>query len=257
MDIIVIALVAFGASVLTFFSGFGLGTLLFPAMMLFFPVMESMFLTAVVHFLNNIFKIALVRKHVNIPIALKFGLPAMLGSFFGSYALIYTVPPDPIFIYHLGSHECVVDSVKILIGLLLVFFAMFEILPRLKNLKFEQSRIVEGGLVSGLFGGLTGHQGALRSAFLVKFDLSKEVFIATGIAIAFAVDITRIPMYFQSVGDSVINDNSVLLSVTVLAAFSGAFLGNRMLKKVTIEAVKNIIAIFILSIAIAMIAGVL
>lgn len=37
-----------------------------------------------------------------------------------------------------------------------------------------------GGLLSGFFGGLSGNQGALRSAFLLKAGLSKEAFIATG-----------------------------------------------------------------------------
>lgn len=55
MEIIVIAIVAFFASGLTFFSGFGLGTLLLPAFALFFPIEIAISLTAIVHFLNNIF----------------------------------------------------------------------------------------------------------------------------------------------------------------------------------------------------------
>jgi len=51
MDYFVIALVAFTASLLTFFSGFGLGTLLTPAFALFFPINLAVALTAIVHFL--------------------------------------------------------------------------------------------------------------------------------------------------------------------------------------------------------------
>jgi len=38
MEIIIISIVAFLTAILTFFSGFGLGTLLTPVFMLFFPV---------------------------------------------------------------------------------------------------------------------------------------------------------------------------------------------------------------------------
>ena len=44
--------------------------------------------------------------------------------------------------------------------------------------------LAAGGLLSGFLGGLSGHQGALRSAFLIKCGLSKEVFIASGVVIA-------------------------------------------------------------------------
>ncbi|OFZ11088.1 MAG: hypothetical protein A2Z20_04150 [Bdellovibrionales bacterium RBG_16_40_8] len=62
MDFVVIALVAFAASLLTFFSGFGLGTILLPVFAIWFPIDVSVALTAVVHFLNNIFKLMLVGK---------------------------------------------------------------------------------------------------------------------------------------------------------------------------------------------------
>ena len=60
MEYILIPIVALLASALTFFSGFGLGTLLLPAFALFFPVDVAIALTAIVHFLNNTFKFVLV-----------------------------------------------------------------------------------------------------------------------------------------------------------------------------------------------------
>jgi len=38
-----------------------------------------------------------------------------------------------------------------------------------------------GGVVSGFFGGLSGNQGAFRSAFLLGAGLGKDAFIATGV----------------------------------------------------------------------------
>ena len=60
MDVLLISIVAFIGSGLTFFSGFGLGTVLLPVFALFFPVQVAVGLTAVVHFLNNLFKLGLV-----------------------------------------------------------------------------------------------------------------------------------------------------------------------------------------------------
>ncbi len=55
-----VCLVALLASGLTLFSGFGLGTLLLPAFALFFPVEIAVAATAIVHLINNLFKLLLV-----------------------------------------------------------------------------------------------------------------------------------------------------------------------------------------------------
>jgi uncharacterized protein len=55
MEILIISIAAFIVAILTFFSGFGLGTILTPVFMLFFPVELAIALTGVVHFFNNVF----------------------------------------------------------------------------------------------------------------------------------------------------------------------------------------------------------
>ena len=80
MTYLVVCSVALVASGLTFFSGFGLGTLLLPAFALFFPVEHAVALTAVVHFLNNLFKLALVGRHADRRVVVRFGIPAILAA---------------------------------------------------------------------------------------------------------------------------------------------------------------------------------
>ncbi len=65
MEYLLVCIVAFLGSGLTFFSGFGLGTLLTPVFAIFFPVDMAIALTAIVHFLNNVFKLTLLRKNIN------------------------------------------------------------------------------------------------------------------------------------------------------------------------------------------------
>ena len=109
-----------------------------------------------------------------------------------------------------------------------------------------------GGWVSGFFGGLSGNQGALRSAFLIKIGLSKEVFIATGIMIACFIDVTRLGVYFSRLSKINIEQNSLLLIVAVLSAFAGAYIGSKALKKVTLRFVQNAVTIMIFLLAIAL-----
>lgn len=89
MSYIVICTVALLASGLSFFSGFGLGTLLLPAFALFFAVEKAVALTAIVHFLNGVFKLVLVRRHIDRGVVMRFGLPAILSSLAGASALIW------------------------------------------------------------------------------------------------------------------------------------------------------------------------
>ncbi len=127
----------------------------------------------------------------------------------------------------------------------------------MKNLKFGTRYLTFGGLLSGFFGGLSGHQGALRSAFLINYGLSKEAFIATGVAVACMVDMTRLPVYFARFSAQSLLEQWPLLLIATLSAFAGAYLGTRFLKKTTLRGVQIITAIMIISLALLLGTGVL
>ena len=78
MDYVVVCIAALIASGLTFFSGFGLGTLLLPTFALFFPLPSAIAMTAVVHLLNNLFKLLLIGQHADKDVVIRFGAPAVL-----------------------------------------------------------------------------------------------------------------------------------------------------------------------------------
>jgi uncharacterized membrane protein YfcA len=84
MDYIIICLFALLGSALTLFSGFGLGTILLPVFGLFFPIEIAVVLTALVHFMNNIFKLFLFGKKANSAVIFKFGIPAIFFAFLGA-----------------------------------------------------------------------------------------------------------------------------------------------------------------------------
>ena len=101
MEILIISIVAFLTAILTFFSGFGLGTILTPVMMLFFPVDIAIVLTGVVHFSNNIFKLFLVGKNFDKDILKRFGITAVIFAFIGAFLLLRIPNLEPIYDYEL------------------------------------------------------------------------------------------------------------------------------------------------------------
>src|SRR5215510_3086206 len=105
MTYLVVCSVAFVASGLAFFSGFGLGTLLLPCFALFFPIEHAVALTAVVHFLNGLFKLALVGRHANRRIVIRFGVPAIVAAFAGAWLLIQLSDLPPLATYTLFGRE--------------------------------------------------------------------------------------------------------------------------------------------------------
>lgn len=257
MEYILICIVALIGSGLTLFSGFGLGTLLVPVFAIFFPIQVAISLTAIVHFLNNLFKLVLVGKHVNKKVVINFGIPAIIFALLGAFLLTQLTNLQPMYEYAIGSKKFVIMPVKLVIGILLMVFSLFEVVPRLANLQFNQKYLALGGALSGFFGGLSGNQGALRSAFLLRANLSKEAFIATGVVIACLIDVSRLMIYGKQIFAAEEQFNYSLVIAATLSAFAGAFIGNKLLKKITIKGLQYTVAVMLFVFAVLLIAGII
>lgn len=257
MDYVIIGAAALLASLLTFFSGFGLGTILLVALLPFFPEqpLTAVALTAIVHVLNNIFKGALIGKHTDWKLFLKFGLVAAVAALGGAQLLKVLSDLPPIADYSLGGETFIITPVKLTIGILMLFFAVFELLPRFKDIRFKGNALYVGGLLSGFFGGLSGHQGALRTAFLLKTGITKEAFIATGVMIAIVVDAMRIPVYFTHMAELDYAKNIGYLVAAVVPAFVGAYAGRLLLNKVTFTWIQVLASVLIFIMGVLLIAG--
>ena len=262
LDFLTVGLAAFFAAGLTMYSGFGLGTLMLPVFALFFPVEMAVVATALVHGANNVFKVSLLGRHADRDVVLKFGLAAIVAAIFGALTLGWLARLGASM--NLAVNETVVSEVtpvKLLIGFLMIGFALFELLPRFRNLQFDRRYLPLGGLLSGFFGGLSGHQGALRSAFLAKSGLSTEGFVGSNAVIGFLVDLTRISVYvalFAAAGGNLADFGGWPLVITgSLAAFGGVLTGKRFLRKVTMTSVQTLVGILLFGVGLALVAGVL
>lgn len=252
MEILLISVVAFLVAILTFFSGFGLGTLLTPIMMIFFPVEVAIALTGIVHFSNNLFKLVLVGKNFDKEVVLRFGIPAVLFAFIGAMLLIQIPNMQPLYSYQLFEKTFKVFPMKLIVAIFMLFFAVVDLIPFFNKLQFDKNKLPIGGALSGFFGGLTGAQGALRSAFLIRAGLSKEAFIATTVVISSFVDFTRLGVYSTRILNLDLKENLPLLICATLSAMTGAFIGNKLLKKVTLKFLQISVATLLIIISIGL-----
>src|SRR5688572_29626902 len=255
MEIVIISLVAFLAAILTFFSGFGLGTLLTPVFMIFFPPAVAVALTGVVHFFNNIFKLFLVGKNADKQTVLRFGIPAVIAALVGAWLLLQLTDLRPLFSYSIGDKTFEVYPVKFIISILLIVFALMDLLPYFSKLQFGKDNLILGGALSGFFGGLSGNQGALRAAFLIKAGLSKAAFIGTAVLVSTFVDLTRLSVYASRFGKAGLQENIEIVITATLAAMAGAFLGNKLLKKVTLSFIQRMVAVMLIVLSLALGSG--
>lgn len=254
MDYVIVALVGVFASALTLFSGFGLGTLLMPVYALFFPAPVAVAATGVVHGANNLFKLVFLWRDADWRVAWRFGVPAVLAAVAGALLLGWLSGLEQGWSWRLIGLRGEVTLLKLLLAVLIAGFALFELSPRLRRLEFGRRHLALGGLLSGFFGGLSGHQGALRSAFLAQAGLTPAAFVATGAVLGFLVDAVRVPVYGGALWNAATVDWT-LVATGCGAAFAGVLLGKRLLPKVTIGMVQTWVGILLFCIALLMGAG--
>ena len=252
MEYVIVCIVAFLSSILTFFSGFGLGTILLPVFAFFFPIEIAIALTGVVHFFNNMFKLTLVGKNAKRNVLLYFGIPAVIAAFIGAKVLVNLTDTPTLGGYEFNGNQYEITLVNVVIAVLLIIFAIIELSPFLNRMNFKKKHLPIGGFLSGFFGGLTGHQGALRSAFLINAGLSKEAFIGTAVVISSFIDITRLSVYSTQILNAGLKENLPMVLAATLAAMTGAFFGNRLLKKITFNLIHKVVAVLLILVSIGL-----
>lgn len=259
MDVLIVCISSLIASGLTLFSGFGLGTILTPLFALFFPVATAVAMTAAVHLANNLFKIGLVGRDADLGVVTRFGMPAALAAIVGATLLARMSALTPWWSYELMGRQHEITPVKASIGVVIAAFAMLELSPAFAQMAFSTRWLPVGGLLSGFFGGLSGNQGALRSAFLVKAGLSKEAYVGTSAVCAVLVDSLRLVVYGVALHATWVNQldrrAAVMVVAATMSAFLGAYFGKRLLTKVTLRFVELAVAVSMVLIGGALASG--
>lgn len=155
----------------------------------------------------------------------RFALPGALAAIAGAAALHIFASMPPVASYAIGQQTHQIFAHNAVIGVIILVFSSLEFLPGFQRLAFDRKYLPIGGLISGFFGCLSGHQGAFRSAFLIKAGMNPESFVGTGTVAAVIIDVTRLFVYglsFNFVQFSELNSGIGvnLVVAATLSAFS-------------------------------------
>lgn len=175
-DTTLLVLAAVAAGAIASVSGFGIGSILTPLLAAGMGTKLAVVIVAIPHFVGTALRFALIRQHVDKRVLLTFGVTSALGGLAG--ALLHVWLRGAILSYLLGS--------------LLVFAGVMGLTGHAERMRFGRTSGQIAGALSGVFGGLVGNQGGIRSAALLGFDVSKESFVATATAIGLIVDLFQI-----------------------------------------------------------------
>ncbi len=262
MDYAAVVVAALVVSALALYSGFGLGTLLMPVFALFFPIPVAVASTAAVHLANNVFRVTFVGRGADWRIVLLFGLPAAALAVPGAFLLVRISDVAPLASYSLGNVDFEIQWVKLVVAALILAFASFELVPKLRGVNLPRRFVPYGGALSGFFGGVSGHQGALRSAVLANVGLDTTAFVGTVSVCAFMVDVSRLAVYgatfFADDFTKVSEGNSLaLVGAAIVAVFLGTYFSSLLLKSVTMAAIRRVVGVMLVGIALALASGLL
>lgn len=205
-------------------SGFGIGSVLTPLLLLWFPAAQSVALVAMPHALASVIRWVRLRRDVDRFTFVQFGIASALGGLMG--ALLQG---------RLGG-----VILTALLGVLLLLAGGSELAQRHLPLPNRSVFRLGGGLLSGAFGGLVGNQGGIRTAALLGFRLNPRQLVATSTASAIIVDLVRVPIYMHR-SLSVITSNIPLLLVAAAGATVGTFVGVPVLSRIPVGAYRRII----------------
>ncbi|ASZ09594.1 sulfite exporter TauE/SafE family protein [Chitinophaga pendula] len=218
-------------------SGFGASVFLVPLAGVFFDFKTALVLSGIVFIFSSSSKLFIFRKHINFPLILKIGIPSVIFTLLGAYL----------------NNKVDLKIAELAMGIFLIAFAIaFLIKPDLK-LKADGIKAIGGGIASGFFTGFIGTGGAIRGATLSAFNLSKNVFVSTSAGIDIGGDIGRSIIYI--VNGYLDKKYIWFIPVMLVLAYSGSWLGKKLLNNISEIIFKKLVLVLILGIGAFMIYG--
>lgn len=196
-------------------SGFGIGSLLTPLLAVRFGTKLAVAIVSIPHLIGTIARFVSLKEHVDRRVFWRFGIFSALGGLVG--ALLNARIQSPI--------------LSVVFGALLIFAGVSGLTGLASKMKFGRAAAWVFGGASGLFGGLVGNQGGIRSGALLGFDVSKEAFVATATAVALIVDGARMPVYFATQTRG-IESAWVEIIIGIGGVLIGTFWGVRLLRRI-------------------------
>jgi uncharacterized protein len=209
--------------------GFGIGSVLTPLLAVRVGTQLAVAAVSIPHLFGTALRFWRLRTHVNRRVLVSFGITSAAGGLAG--ALLHSYASN--------------RSLAIVFGVLLLFVGVSELTGLARHMRFGGPVAWIAGAISGVFGGLVGNQGGIRSAALLGFDLERQAFVATATAIGLAVDAARMPVYFATQLTEIARIWPLVLIATV-GTLTGTVLGIRTLRRIPEMVFRRIVAILLL-----------
>lgn len=232
-----LALVAIAAGMVASVVGFGIGSLLTPTLATQMDMKIAVAAVSVPHLIATAYRLWLVRGAIDKDVFKSFGLTSAVGSLCG--ALLGAMWGNA----GLGA----------LLAALLLFVGISGLTGFLDRLQFRGKARWIAGLASGVFGGLVGNQGGVRSAALLSFDLDKAAFVATATASGVIVDLARMPVYAASYGAQ-LAQRWPFIAIATAGCLIGTVVGKRTLERVPQTAFRKVVCVVLIATAVFVLA---
>ncbi|HEX5436597.1 MAG TPA: sulfite exporter TauE/SafE family protein [Gemmatimonadaceae bacterium] len=231
-----LAAVAIVAGGIASVAGFGIGSLLTPALALRTGTKLAVAAIAIPHFIATVQRFWILRRHVDRRVLLGFGIASAAGGLAGALA-------------HTGASS---RALAVIFGVLLVLAGASQLSGWMEHVRWGRVSAWTAGALSGALGGLVGNQGGIRSAAMLGFDVPKEAFVATATAVAIFVDLARLPVYLATQGRQIASVWPPVLIATA-GAVIGTALGTRVLGHLPPRAFRSVIGVLLVVLGVYMI----
>lgn len=216
-------------------AGFGIGSLLTPLLALQAGAKLAVAVIAVPHFLGTALRFWMMRRHIDRRLLWNFGLTSAAFGLIGAVIHAYATSGQLSWIF----------------GGLLILAGVSTLTGFMERLRPGRKAAWLAGALSGIFGGLVGNQGGIRTAALLGFRVSRDAFVATATAIALMVDLGRLPVYLVT-GWSELWRQGPALAIASVGVLVGTITGARLLRRIPERIFHRVVAIIVIALGIYM-----
>jgi uncharacterized membrane protein YfcA len=233
VTLLAVASVAAGA--IAAVAGFGIGSLLTPVFALRVDMKLAVAAVAIPHLVATALRLTMMRQHVDWRLVRSFGVMSAAGGLTGALLQQRLRGPGLVMVF----------------GGLLVFAGLTGLTGVMERVRLGRTSAWVAGLLSGVFGGLVGNQGGIRSAALLGFDVRPAAFVASATAAALMVDLARMPVYVALESDRLAG-LAGLIALAAAGAVAGTIGGERVLRRIPPPIFKKLVSALVLALGIYM-----
>lgn len=182
----VLAAVSFFAAAVAAVAGFGFGSILTPVLATEVGAKIAVAAATVPHLVCTAVRLWTLRDKIDRKVFRTFGVTSAIGGMAGAILHAFTTS----------------RVLAVLLAVILIVTGIMGVFGL--TVRFNHHGASLAGGFSGFLGGMVGSQGPMRAGAMLGFDLPKESFVATGMAIAVFVDSVRMPVYLISNGPGIV-----------------------------------------------------